>query len=85
MESDISSFIKNSELNKNLATLAIKAKLKAEQDKIMKLQMHDLSYFVVKSFFGDDRLSTSIYYVRIKKDKGTDYALSWKSKGVIYF
>ena len=35
----------------------------------MKLQMHDLSYFLVKSFFGDDCLSTNIYYVRIKKDK----------------
>ena len=27
-------------------------------------------------------LSTIIWYVRVKKDKGTDYVLSWKSKGV---
>ena len=27
-------------------------------------------------------LPINILYVRIKKDKGSDYVLSWKSKGV---
>ena len=35
--SDVSNHIKISELNTKLATLATKAKLKAEQDKIVKL------------------------------------------------
>ena len=26
-------------------------------------------------------LSTNFWYIRIKKDKSTDYALSWKTKG----
>ena len=27
-------------------------------------------------------LSTNVQYVRIKKDKGINYVISWKSKGV---
>ena len=44
-KSDISEFLDNSHLDKMIKTLAIKAELKAEQDKIVKLQTHDLSYF----------------------------------------
>ena len=32
----------------------------------------------LKTFF----FSTNTWYIRIKKDKGTDYVLIWKSKGV---
>ena len=37
-----------------LKTSAANAELKAEQDKTVKLQMHDLRYFLDKNFFGDD-------------------------------
>ena len=39
-ESDISEFIKSADLNENIKTLATKAELKAEQDKIVKLQTY---------------------------------------------
>ena len=44
-KSDIAEFINNSDLDKKVATLATKAELKAEQDKIKKLQAFDLSHF----------------------------------------
>ena len=44
-EFDISGFINNAQLDRKVATLAIKAELKAEQDKITKLQAFDSSYF----------------------------------------
>ena len=40
----IAGFINNIELNKKVATLATKARLKADQDKIIKLQAFDSSY-----------------------------------------
>ena len=49
-KSNISNLIKNSDLNTKLATLATKAELKAKQDKIVKLQTRDLSYFLGKIF-----------------------------------
>ena len=53
-ESSISGFMKDSNLNKKLESLVTKAELKAEQDKIVKLQTHDLSCFLGKNIFGDD-------------------------------
>ena len=53
-KSDIYSPVKNSDLNTKLATLATKTKLKAEQDKIVKLQAFDSTYFRNKSHFEDD-------------------------------
>ena len=44
-QSDISNLIKNSDLNTKLATLATKSQLKAEQDKIVKLQTFKSNYF----------------------------------------
>ena len=41
----ISGFINNADLNKKLATLATKAELEPEPDKIVKLQAFDSSYF----------------------------------------
>ena len=49
-KSNISNLIKNSDLNTKLATVAIKAELKAKQNKIVKLQTRDLSYFLGKIF-----------------------------------
>ena len=71
--------------------LGTKVELKAEQDKIVKLQTHDLSYFLGKIFFGDDGSQNMIFYQPkletfvLKKDKDTDYVLSLKSKGVYNF
>ena len=53
-KSDIYSLVKNSDLNTKLAKLATKTKLKAEQDKIVKLQAFDSTYFRNKSHFEDD-------------------------------
>ena len=50
-KSDISNLVKNSDFITKLSTLATKAELKAEQDKIVKLQTFDLSYFLSKTFF----------------------------------
>ena len=44
-KSDIPNLVKNSGFNKNLATLATKAELKAEQDNIVQLQAIDFNYF----------------------------------------
>ena len=55
----------------------------------MKLQTHDLIFFLGKRFFGDDGFKKMFVYqatrdtLELKKDKGTDYVLSWKSKGCI--
>ena len=64
-QSYIYNLVKHSDLNTKLATLAIKVELKAEQDKIVKLQTYDYSYFFGKIFFGEDSfqndyLSTNI-------------------------
>ena len=52
-KSDISNLVKISDLNTKLPTLATKADLKAEQDKIVQLQAFDSSIFHVKNVFGD--------------------------------
>ena len=41
-------------MNKKVATLGTKAELKAEKDKIIKLQASDSSYFCGKNHFEDD-------------------------------
>ena len=41
--SDISGFIKNSDLDNKVKTLATNTGSKSEQDKIVKLETHDLS------------------------------------------
>ena len=50
-KSDISGFINNSDLDNKIATLATKAELKSEQDKIVKVRVFDSSYFCGKSHF----------------------------------
>ena len=53
-KSNISRFINDSDLNKKIETLATKAELNAEQDKLVKLETYDLNYFLGKIFVGDD-------------------------------
>ena len=53
-ESAISEFINNSDLDRKLATLATKAELKDEQDKIIRFQAFNSSYFRGKSHFEED-------------------------------
>ena len=53
-KSYISGFIDKLDLDKNIATLETKAELKAEQDKIVKLQTFDFSYFCGISHFEDN-------------------------------
>ena len=52
-KSDISNLIANSELNTKLAKLVTKVEIKVEQDKKVKLQTYDLSYFPRKNVFSD--------------------------------
>ena len=55
----------------------------------MKLQTHDLSCFLGRKFYGDDGFQNIFVYqplfsmLELRKDKGTDYAFGWKSKGFL--
>ena len=70
-----------------IKTLARKAELKSEQDKIEKLQTHDLSHLLENFFLGVDGFQNMFAYqptrntLELKKDKGTDYFLIWELKG----
>ena len=44
----------NDKIKEKIKTLATKAELKAEQDKIVKLQISDSSLFISKSYFNND-------------------------------
>ena len=52
-KSDISKFINNSNLDKKIETLATKAVLKPEQEKMVKLETYDSSFFYQSYFFND--------------------------------
>ena len=90
-KSAISGFINNADLNKKVATLAAKAELNTEEDKVIKLKTYDLIQFLGKIFFGDDGFQNMFVYqptfnmLELKIDKGTDYVIGWKSKGVCNF
>ena len=60
-EFNIFNLVKDSDLNAKLAILATKAELKAEQDQMVKLQKHDLSYFLNKIFFGHEGFQNICY------------------------
>ena len=70
-ESNNSRFINNSDLDKKIATLVAKAKLKAEQDKIVKLQVFDSSYFRGKRHFEDDDTQNYLMFLPIYTFKNT--------------
>ena len=53
-ESHISRFINNTDLDERIKKTATTAELKAEQDKITKLQTYNFSYFLGKNFFGNN-------------------------------
>ena len=53
-ESDISDLVNITDWHTKLSTLARKVELKAEQDKIVSMQTHNLSFFLGYTFFGDD-------------------------------
>ena len=55
-------FIDNSDLNKKVETLAIKAELKAEQEKITKLEAFDSSYNRGKSYFSNDGTQNDLIF-----------------------
>ena len=71
---------------KKIATLATKAKLKVEQDKIIKLQAFDSNYFRGKNHFEDDRIQNYLVfqpiYIYFKKIDNTERILLRKSKGL---
>ena len=59
-KSDLSGFINKTDLNRKIKTLPTKAELKAEQDKIVKLQKRDL--FSCEKLFGDDGSQNMFVY-----------------------
>ena len=72
---------------KKVATLATNAELKAEQDKIVKLQALDSSYFRSKSHFVDNDGTQNYFifqamYRYLKKIGNTNHISEWKSKGL---
>ena len=75
--------MKKPDLDTKLATLATKTELKARQDKYVKMQAHDLFSWQKIFRWWSVCLSANNWCVRVKKNNGTDYVLSWKSKGEI--
>ena len=69
--------ISNSDLNTKLGILETKVEFKAVQDKILKLQAFDSTYFRSKNCFVDDGFQKMFVYqstfntLELKKDKGT--------------
>ena len=80
--SNVFNLIKNSDLHTKLATLVTKTELKAEQDKIVKLQAFDSSYFCGKSHFEDygmqNYLRYQLAYRYFKKIINSNHILSSK-------
>ena len=60
-EYDLNEKIKTLAIKEEILTLATKAELKAEQDKIVKLQTYDLSLFIGQSYFNND--GTQLYLI----------------------
>ena len=75
---------KISDLNIKLANLATKAELKAEYDKILKLQQLDLSSFHDKSHFEDDGTQNYLAFqpTYFKTVARSNKITIWKSKGL---
>ena len=70
----------NSDLNEKTKSKATKAELKLEQDKIVELQTHDLSYF---HGFQNIFVYQPIFNIlKLKKGEGTDYVTGSKSRGL---
>ena len=68
-----------------MVALATKAELKAEQDKIIRLQAFNSSYFCGKNYFEDGTQNYLIFqpmYKDFKKNGNTDHISAWKLKGL---
>ena len=71
-----------------ISLILLKAKLKAEQNKTMKLWSFHSSEFLCKTFFWDDGFQNIFFHqptphaLELKKDKVVDYVLSWYPRGV---
>ena len=63
-KSDIYKFIINSDLDKKIETLATKAELKAQQNKIVKLQTYDSNLFIGQSYFFSDGLQNLLIFLK---------------------
>ena len=61
-ESGLNPKTKTLATKKEIKTPATKTKLKAEQDKIAKLETNDLSYYLGKNIFGDDGSQNMFVY-----------------------
>ena len=85
-KSNISNPVKNFDSNTKLATLATKAELKTERDKIVKLKAFDSSYFSDKSHFKDDGSQNYLFFQPVyryfKNVANSERVLAWKSKGL---
>ena len=85
-KSDISNLIKNSDSNTELAALSTKAELKAEQDKIVKLQVFDSSHSLGKNHFEDDGTQNYLVFHPVsryfKVIVNTYKVTAWKLKGL---
>ena len=66
--SNILGFIDNTDLDKKTGILATKAEFKAEQDKIVKLQAFDSSFFRGNSHFEDDGTQNYLVFQPIYRD-----------------
>ena len=72
--------------NDKVATLVTKAELKAEQDKIIKLDAFDSSYFRGKSHFENDGSQICLVfqpmYRYFEKIVSNDHMSAWRSQGL---
>ena len=82
--SDISGFIDNSGLDKKIKALVTKAKLEQDkQDKIVKLEAFNFSYFHGKSHSDDGMQNYFVFqpvYRYFKKIANSNHVSAWKSK-----
>ena len=79
--------IKTLSIKKETKALATKAKLTAEQDKIVKLQASDLIHFMSQSYFANDGvqlyLTLQPFYHTLKRLGNTEKVVSLKSEGLL--
>ena len=80
---------KNSDLDKNIESLATKAELKAQQDEVVTLETNDFSYFLSKNIFTEDCSQNMFVYqptfrtLQIKKIKALIIFLVGNQKAYI--
>ena len=85
-ESGLNEKIKILATKEEIEKLAIKAELKVEQDKIVKLQTYDLSHFIGQSYFVNDGAQLYLIlqplYYTLKRLGDTEKVVSWKLKAL---